>query len=407
MLSYAVISKKALLVCRYLVIVTAISAPISTAAASIASIGLLLAWLLSGQAAHSLKISFRHPLGKIILLFVAWLLVGCLYADTGWPAKLATLMSWNKLFFVFILLGLFDQQHWQQRFVIAYIGFMAAASVVAIPLWALDLIVRSGREPGIFMTNYSTQSMAFIAALLCCLFLAKDVRLAGRRQYLWAAMALFLFNILIISPARSGYLALLPALAFAGVVLYGFKRLPLVLGAVFGILLIAAFSSSTLQQRFKQGLAEQNSYQSSDKLTSIGIRMVFYTNTLELIKARPIFGYGTSSFKNTYTDLVSSKYRDWRSQSTTDPHNQYLFIWLENGLIGVLLFLAYIWTAIRQGLRNPPYGPIAASFLVAICATSLFNSHFKTFAEGNLLAFFLGALLARDSVAQNLNTDHA
>jgi len=45
-------------------------------------------------------------------------------------------------------------------------------------------------------------------------------------------------------------------------------------------------------------------------------------------------------------------------------------------------------------LANKPYGVIAASFLVAICASSLFNSHFKTYAEGYLLAFLLGVLLS-------------
>ena len=33
--------------------------------------------------------------------------------------------------------------------------------------------------------------------------------------------------------------------------------------------------------------------------------------------------------------------------------------------------------------------------LLAWCATSLLSSHFQTFAEGHLLAFFLAAMLAR------------
>jgi O-antigen ligase len=405
--SYAVISEKALLLCRYLIIITAISAPVSTAVASIGSVGLLIAWLISGQAITSLKLSFQHPVGKMILLFVGWLLIGCLYADTEWSARLTTLMSWNKLFFVFVLLGLFYEQQWQRRFIHYFVWFMSAAALLAIPLWALNLVIRTAREPGIFMTNYATQSMAFIAALLCCLFLLKDSRKAGHKYYLWAAIGLFLFNILIISPARSGYLALLPAVAFAGVILYGFKRLPLVIGILFTVLLVAGLSSTTLQQRVKLALSEQSSYQSSEKLTSIGVRMVFYTNTLQLIREKPWFGYGTSSFKKTYTDLVSQKYQDWRSLSTSDPHNQYLFIWLENGLAGLLLFFAYIVVAIREGVRSPPYGPVAASFLIAICASSLFNSHFKTFAEGNLLAFFMGALLSRPSIMAITHNNHA
>lgn len=395
MITYTVFSEKSLNLCRCLTIVAAIAAPISTAVTSIASVAMLVTWLLSGQVLQSLKTSFRQPVGRMIVLFVVWLIIGALYADTDWSSKLQTLSSWKKLFFVFILLGLFVDTQWQRRFVYSYVIAMVVAALIPLPLWALDLVVRENRPPGIFMTNYSTQSLAFIAALLCNIFLLREPLGKLQKRLLWAAVVLFLFNIFFISPARSGYLALPPAVAFACIVLFGYKKLPQIFGAILALVLVAVLSSSTLQQRIKVGLEEQASYQTSSELTSIGIRMVFYKNTLELIKEKPIFGYGTSSFESVYTPYATTKIQGWQGGSTSDPHNQYLFILLENGLIGLLLFFAYIITAIRQGLNNPPYGAIAASFLVAICASSLFNSHFKTYGEGFLLAFFLGALLAR------------
>ena len=406
MRSYPDFSEKLLTACRYLIIIATIAAPISTAAASIAFVAILITWLLSGKSLQTLKISFRNPVGKAILIFVTWLIIGALYADTDWPAKIATLLSWQKLFFVFLLLGLFYQEQWQRRFVRYYVIFMSIAGIAALLLWTLDLVVRSG-PPGIFMTNYSTQSMAFIAAFLCCMFLAKEAPSPKYQRYVWAAGALFLFNIFIISTARSGYLALPPAAILAGIIIYGYKKLPHILGILTGILLIAALSSSNLQHRVKLGLDEQGSYQSSNNVTSVGVRMIFYQNTLELIKEKPIFGYGTSSFEKTYSTHAATKFQDWRGGKTTDPHNQYMFVWLENGLIGLLLFFVYIYSAIRQGLSTKPYGSIAACFLVAICASSLFNSHFKTFAEGNLLAFFLGALLAHRPSEPSANNAYA
>ena len=395
--TFAEFSEKSLALCRYFAIITAIAAPVSTAVSSVASIALLVTWLISGQALQTLKKSYQHPVGKAMLLFVAWLIIGALYADTEWPAKITTLLSWKKLFFAFILLGLFDEALWQRRFVHSYVIFMFFAGIAALPLWAFGLNVREGATgPGIFMTNWSSQSIAFVAAFLCCIFLIQNEALSiKQKRYAWMAIAIFLFNILFISTSRSGYLALPASLFFAGMIIYGYKKLPQILLVLFGVLLIVGASSSNLQERIKLGLQEKSSYQSSGNESSIGLRMVFYKNTLELIKDRVIFGYGTSSFEKTYTALAASKYQDWRGGKTADPHNQYLFVWLENGLIGLLLFFAYIYVALKQGLHNKPYGPIAACFLVAICASSLFNSHFKTFAEGNLLAFFLGALLAR------------
>lgn len=390
-------SEKSLNVCRYLCIFTAIAAPVSTAATSIGTVGLLIFWLASGQAIQTLKLSWQQPLGKMIVLFYVWLIIGTFYADTDIHSRLITLSSWKKLLFAYLLLGIFHQREWQKRFIHIYVIAMFIGAILAISLWSLGVIIRpgNGSELGIFMTNHATQSMAFVTALLCCIFLLHETQNNRQKLYLWVSIVLFLINIFFISTARSGYLAVPVAATFAIASIYGFRKLPHITAAVAIAVLAFGLTSNTLQERIKLALDEQANYQTSNKETSIGIRVVFYKNTLELIKTNPWFGYGTSSFKSVYGAYAASKQSDWQSTATTDPHNQYLFVWLENGLVGLLLFLVYIYVGIRQGLNNKPYGSIAASFLVAIATTSLFNSHFKTFAEGGLLAFFLGALLTK------------
>ncbi|MGZ4995670.1 MAG: O-antigen ligase family protein [Methylobacter sp.] len=405
MLSYSMISDKSLALCRWLAIITAIASPISTAVTSIASVAMLVTWLISGEIFRSLKISYQQPAGKMLLLFFAWLLIGAFYADTSWLEKVNTLSSWKKLAFTFVLLGLFYQTQWKRRFIGSYLAVMITAGLIAVPLWLADLVIRTGREPGIFMTNYASQSMAFIAAIVCSIFLLKQPLSPKNKYLLYGVIVLFSFNIFFISPARSGYVAFPFAVMFAASCVYGYKKLLPIIAVTASVMLIAILCSSTLQQRIERGLTEKSAYQTSGELTSIGIRVIFAKNTLMLIKEHPVLGYGTSSFKSTYAPYAAAQYSDWRGGPTSDPHNQYLFVWLENGLIGLLLFLAYIYTAIRQGVNNPPYGAIAASFLVAVCASSLFNSHFKTFPEGNLLAFFVGILLAQQSAKSQENLD--
>lgn len=395
MLTYSTISEKSLTLCYWLAIITAISAPISTFITGVSSAAMLVTWLASGQALRSLKISYDQAAGKTLLLFYAWLLLGTLYADTAWSDRLQTLFSWKKLAFTFVLLGLFYQARWKRLFVKSYLIAMVIAALIAVPLWLWNVKLWIEREPGIFMTNHSSQSIAFIAATVCCVFLLKEPLSAQKKWLLGAAIGLFVFNIFFISPARSGYLAFPFAMIFAVSYLCGFKKSPYVLGAVGILLAVLVLTSTTLQQRIEQGFTEKNTYQSSEKATSIGLRMVLFKNTLALIEERPLLGYGTSSFNATYSAYVAAKYPDWRGKGISDPHNQYLFVWLENGLIGLLLFLAYIVVVIRQGLSQPPYGAMAASFLIAVCASSLFNSNFKTVPEGMLLAFFVGILLAQ------------
>lgn len=399
MFSYAVIAEKSRLTCCYLAIIIAIAAAISSAVTSVLCVVMLVAWCLSGQAWQDLELSAKQPAGKMLLLFLAWLFVSSLFADTPWADRFATLLSWKKLFYTLILLSIFQQAQWKQRFVYCYVTAMSIAAVIVIVVWLLGIQVRA-QEVGIIMANHSAQSLAFTGAALCAVFLLTQAQGLAKKIVLASVIALFIFDIFFVSVSRSGYLALPVAVVLLVVGLYGTKKLPHILGLTLITVLLATLMSSTVQQRIKLGLEESKNAHTATVLTSIGIRDVFRENTVELIQKKPWFGYGTSSFTSVYSAHVASKYQDWRADAATDPHNQYLFVWLENGLVGLVLFLIYIYSALKQGLSQSSYGAVAAGLLAAFAATSLFSSHFKTFPEGHLLAFFVGCLLGRESSNQ-------
>ena len=67
----------------------------------------------------------------------------------------------------------------------------------------------------------------------------------------------------------------------------------------------------------------------------------------------------------------------------------------EQGIVGLLAFLLFIGLALTDRGDGTRARLVAIGLLLGWCATSLVSSHFKTFAEGHLLTFFLGAMLAR------------
>ncbi len=380
---------------RYCAITAATIGPFSAAVMSVSTIAILVTCLLSGKLHKILEEGISHPVGKALSVFFLVLWAGVLYSPVDFEQAASNIWNWRKIFYIVIFLGLFQPESWKKRFIMFYLAGMSVAVFLSYLAW-FDLIP-SKREPGILATNYTVQSMAFIVATVCCIMKLKETK-EITQKYCWVVLIiLFSVNILFISASRSGYIAFFVAVVGMVIGSYG-KRIiyQLALGVVL-IVGIAISTSEVLQNRVTKGIDELKTYEQTAELTSIGARVVFMKNTLQMIKENPWIGYGTGAFYTVYKQHIANKYNDWRSTPTGDPHNQYLFIMTENGLIGLGVFLWFLVIALKQGFSTDQYAVIGGSVLLAWVVTSLFNSHFTTFLEGHLLGLLVGVMLARES----------
>jgi O-antigen ligase len=240
--------------------------------------------------------------------------------------------------------------------------------------------------------------MMFSVAALAAAMLLKSPRNCSpaKKYFLGASVVLLIVNVLAVMTGRSGYLLLSVcgvtfACSFLPSQRWNGKHLALVLlPAVLVCVTVLAMPGS--RNRIEQGVGEAEHYQTSAGLTSIGIRLVFYKNTLQMIAKHPIFGVGTGGFRVAYMQQVS-RVKGWEATSTTDPHNQFLKIIAEQGLVGFAILLAFIASAFWQS-AEAPYRLLGLGVLCGWCATSLFNSHFSTFSEGRFLFTWLGIMFA-------------
>ena len=84
------------------------------------------------------------------------------------------------------------------------------------------------------------------------------------------------------------------------------------------------------------------------------IRYVFIEETLKDIFKKPILGYGTGSFGKIFINkqkkgIISSKYEffNWIT-----PHNQYLYIWFEVGILGLLCLILIFYLQAKKLLKQ-------------------------------------------------------
>ena len=298
---------------------------------------MVVAWVASGRALETLRLAIAGAVGKAILLFMAVIVLDMLYSSAPWPERWASLWSWRKVLWGFILLGLFAEHQWKLRFIKAFLVVAACGLVASYVGWSGWIPSKAGHFPGVFFTNHTTQGMTFALAVLCCLEMSRVARPDLSKLYYLGAFA-FLINVVFISMSRSGYLAILCVILVWCLRTFGRKSLLLATAAVVALVLGVFSLSPNLRERIALGVNEVKTYQTSPELTSAGVRVVFLKNAIELFKDRPLLGYGTGGFAKEYRDRFGSAEQGWRGSVTSDPHNQYLFVLVENGLLGLTAY---------------------------------------------------------------------
>jgi O-antigen ligase len=373
-----------------------VSPPVANVAVSLA---LVLA-LASKPMRDRLVVVAAQPLGRGALILCATMALAMLWARAPWLARFDAWWNWRTMLLIVLTAAAFGDLHWKERFCLWLVAAVSLGAVVSFAMWAGRVSTQEG-YPGTLLRNHVTQSMAMASAVLIAAVLASQPQRSARSRWLLAAAALLcLANLVLVAAGRSGQVALVvAAVGAAFLLLTGWRRWRAVL-VLLALAAGLAAASPMLKQRFELVLQEAPLLDCSGPENSTGLRLLLWRTTGELIRVRPWFGYGVGGFMPAYASEVQNHLRGepftgWCARPVHDPHNQYLRVTVEAGVLGLIAFLALIAGAARQPAAQP-YRTCGLALLAAWCTTSLFNSHFQTFNEGHLIALLLGALLAPD-----------
>jgi O-antigen ligase len=144
--------------------------------------------------------------------------------------------------------------------------------------------------------------------------------------------------VLVLSFSRGGYLAF--GAVVLGLALSHRRRLALAAVAVAGVILLALVHP--IRQRVL--IEVQNAYGSS-----VDSRIELWTDTLKLLRARPLLGAGLAG----YPDRIIPYFAHFHTAANfIDPHQIVLNFWVETGLLGLLAMTWVIGAAIVTGARG-------------------------------------------------------
>jgi len=361
--------------------------PISTALTNVLCPLAILLLLAEGQYQQKFNILSRHPLTVIALLLFAVMSFGFLYTPVSWIEAGLMLDKYRELLYIPLFILLFADEKTRRWGLYAFLSAMGITLLLSYWMTLTGWSIGKGTPQNAFVfKNYITQGLLLA---LAAYFLAVYAWQQQRRYWL-IIILLALYNILFLSEGRTGYL-----IVFCLILLFAYQTYRL-RGLIVGSLLLVLLSgliysySDVVKKRLDSVSANIHNYQQGETDTSIGLRLEFYKNSLVLIAQSPLWGHGTGSFCYEYQQLAQPQ----GITATTNPHNEYLMIGVQWGLIGMGLFIYLLYQlGLLAVYLPPPQSWMAQGLVVTIAVGCLVNSLLLDTTEGHLFAYLIGVLV--------------
>jgi O-antigen ligase len=375
----------------WLAVSVAVSLPWSTTATGILVVLWLVAFLPTLDVA-AVRREVMSPAGGLPVALWLLAIAGLCWGDVSWRERLGGLDGFHRLLVIPLLLAQFRRSANGMR---VLFGFLLSTTGVLILSWLLAVFPSfpwRAKEYGVPVKDYILQSENF----LMCAFVLLALALAAWRETRWrTAVAevglavLFLADIAFVNTGRTALLVA-PVLAL----LLGWREFRwkgLVGAALLGCLLggVAATGSPYLKARLEKSLTEYEAFRKSDAPNSTSFHLEFLIKSVSFVEAAPIIGHGTGSIPQQFRRAAIGQ-TGAASAPSVNPHNQFLAVAIQLGLIGGAILLA-MWAAhvlLFQGSGLTCW--IGLIIVSENIVSSLFNSHLFDFTQGWIYVFGVG-----------------
>jgi O-antigen ligase len=151
------------------------------------------------------------------------------------------------------------------------------------------------------------------------------------------------------------------------------------------------YLSPAFQQRINLTVDNLTDFKATKKQSSVGERLTFLINSLELTRKNLLIGVGTGDYVQEYKKLNAQNSPAYRA--TDNPHNQYLRVSSQLGLLGLIVFLSIFYYLIQNSLTtNYRFSNLHIAFPIFYLIIFLGDSYLQTNTTTLLFASFGGFL---------------
>src|SRR5882757_4534195 len=388
-----------------LAVLVAVLLPWTTSGLGIAMAIWIVAVLLTLDAQTFLR-SLTRPASALPLAFFALVVVGTLWADASWSARLRGINPAMKLLAIPFLLYHFERSQrgvWVlAAFIVSCALLMVLSCIVAFePGWRLGSAVTRG----IAVKNYLDQSQEFTFCLFALAL--PTLWLIQQKRFALAAgcavlMLGFFANMIFVVTGRTALVCVPVLLALFAVRQLSIRTTTILFAIFSAVVVMTWFASPYLRQRVDDTVSDYRHYQ-QDNMTyqspsssvpeylrnPTGLRLEYWRKSLKFFGEAPILGNGTGTIRQLFERDAVGK-TDLAAEVVDNPHNQTLNVAVQWGAAGVILLYAMWLVHLLLFRDNSAAAWIGLLIVVQNFVSSLFNSHLFDFVEGWMYVLGVG-----------------
>ena len=379
-----ILKENSVFITNYLLIGYTFFLPLSKNISNIFFTLVIIFFFLNGNMKDKINFILKDKVVVSILLFILVHIVWLIGTDHFEYAQ--TKILFMKHFLSIIIIVTMVSKEYIAKIITAFVLSMLFSEICSYFIFFgfIEPFNNATRiNPVPFMLNhgfYSTFLALTLGILLFNLF-KKELKF----NYFNKFIALFfsvtiIFNILIIS-SRLGYILLFAVIFSMTIILfrrYIFKTIILTIFVISIFYSIAYKNISNFQIRVNEAIQNtEQIFTEQDYTTSEGIRFGFYKYSLEALKESPIFGVGTGDHINYIKNkIIDYKYPEpmlniLNGGENANLHSDYLDIFVQFGLIGLLIFLNIFYQIVRYKTENEHLKALQVILVVVMLVQAL------------------------------------
>ncbi len=354
----------------YLILVFALTVPLVRASISLFMILLPVIWIIEGDFKRKFEDIKSSKLLMALLLYLIFSILSILWSS-NLDTALNILRKSTYLFTIFVIATSLKKEY-VVSVITAFLVGMFISEIIAygvfFEIWTFKNATPQNPTPVMQHIDYSI-FMAFSAILLLNRIFSKHY--IAKEKVIFIIFFLTVTGNMFLSIGRTGQVAFIAGIIVMTIIHFRVSIKSFVLSSLMIVTIFtsAYHLSASFESRSKEALNNVEKILNSDLNSSWGIRVAYWITTYNIFKENPLIGVGLGDYiDETRDELKDDKY-SYLDNSTIEfmsnyhPHNQYLLVLLQMGIIGLFLLFYFIFLMLRQKIDNPEIKELSILFV--------------------------------------------